>query len=487
MVLMENLMRFRHNVMNVTSISAFEGIRGGMNQNCKDVYFIRLLGVDDLLISDVEKMDREMGEGMKSGRVIYRRMLSLPSGCCPDEITDYEGFYRAWMKRDKESISTKVLTDDAEYAALLANGLKRVLNIYAASKMVSASMEKNFIIKMLYWHDFVLKDLIKQWNPKQSVKIVLSNIEKKQEYLFTCLLTFLGCDILLLQSEKDISGEDEALGLSQKVIRGSFAKIKLPDPAKKSVSEKDPASAVKPAFAAKPVTAAKPVSTVKPASAAKPVSTVKPASAAKPVSTVKPSAAAKSASTEEKSFEQLALLASSVVLIGIHDKKGDMLGTGSGIMIGTGGYILTNSHVASGGSFYSIRIEEDETVYSTDELIKYNSVLDLAVLRIEKRLRPLPIYSGKKKLVRGQKVVAIGSPLGLFNSVSDGIISGFRKIDGVDMIQFTAPTSHGSSGGALLNMYGEVIGISTAGFDNAQNINLAVGYESIHPFIKGFT
>ena len=164
-----------------------------------------------------------------------------------------------------------------------------------------------------------------------------------------------------------------------------------------------------------------------------------------------------------------------------------MLGTGSGIMIGTGGYILTNSHVASGGSFYSIRIEEDETVYSTDELIKYNSVLDLAVLRIEKRLRPLPIYSGKKKLVRGQKVVAIGSPLGLFNSVSDGIISGFRKIDGVDMIQFTAPTSHGSSGGALLNMYGEVIGISTAGFDNAQNINLAVGYESIHPFIKGFT
>ncbi len=469
MVLMENLMRFRHNVMNVTSISAFEGIRGGMNQNCKDVYFIRLLGVDDLLISDVEKMDREMGEGMKSGRVIYRRMLSLPSGCCPDEITDYEGFYRAWMKRDKESVSTKALTDDAEYAALLANGLKRVLNIYAASKTVSASMEKNFIIKMLYWHDFVLKDLIKHWNPKQSVKIVLSNIEKKQEYLFTCLLTFLGCDILLLQSEKDISGEDEALGLSQKVIRGSFAKINLPAPAKKSVSEKDQTSA------AKPVTAAKPVSTVK------------PASAAKPVSTVKPSAAAKSASTEEKSFEQLALLASSVVLIGIHDKKGDMLGTGSGIMIGTGGYILTNSHVASGGSFYSIRIEEDETVYSTDELIKYNSVLDLAVLRIEKRLRPLPIYSGKKKLVRGQKVVAIGSPLGLFNSVSDGIISGFRKIDGVDMIQFTAPTSHGSSGGALLNMYGEVIGISTAGFDNAQNINLAVGYESIHPFIKGFT
>ena len=54
------------------------------------------------------------------------------------------------------------------------------------------------------------------------------------------------------------------------------------------------------------------------------------------------------------------------------------------------------------------------------------------------------------------------------------------------MIQFTAPISHGSSGGALLNMNGEVIGISTAGMDHGQNINLAVGYEYINSFIQGF-
>lgn len=100
-------------------------------------------------------------------------------------------------------------------------------------------------------------------------------------------------------------------------------------------------------------------------------------------------------------------------------------------------------HTGSGGCFYSVRIEEDQQVYTTDEVIKYNSVFD-------------------------------------------GIISGFRKVDGVDMIQFTAPISHGSSGGAVLNMYGEVIGISTAGVDSGQNINLAVGYECIHPFIRGF-
>lgn len=133
-----------------------------------------------------------------------------------------------------------------------------------------------------------------------------------------------------------------------------------------------------------------------------------------------------------------------------------------------------------------MRIEDDETVYPTDEIIKYNADLDLAVLRIQRELQVLPIYDGRKKLVRGQKVVAIGSPLGLFNSVSDGIISGFRQINDVDMIQFTAPISHGSSGGAVLNMAGELIGISTAGFDQGQNINLAVGYENIRLFARGF-
>ena len=58
---------------------------------------------------------------------------------------------------------------------------------------------------------------------------------------------------------------------------------------------------------------------------------------------------------------------------------GDIIGTGSGIMIGKNGFILTNNHVASGGRFYSVRIEDDEEVYTTTEVIKYNSITDLAV------------------------------------------------------------------------------------------------------------
>ena len=337
---------------------------------------------------------------------------------------------------------------------MLGTGLRKVTELYFSGKEANESLEKNFVVKLLYWHDFLLRDIIVEWNSKMSVKLVLSNIVKSQEYLFCYLLTLLGYDVLLLQSEADISEKEEAWQLSRKIRLGEFGKIDLMEPE----------------------------ANLKPVSAKKPVNASKPVSAKKPVNAAKPAAALK-----EKSFEELALLASSVVLIAIHAPDGDVIGTGSGIMIGRDGYILTNSHVASGGRFYSIRIEDDDTVYSTDELIKYHSVLDLAVLRIDRKLNPLSIYQGNKKLVRGQKVVAIGSPLGLFNSVSDGIVSGFRKIDGVDMIQFTAPTSHGSSGGAVLNMYGEVIGISTAGFDHAQNINLAVGYESIRPFIKGFT
>jgi len=188
----------------------------------------------------------------------------------------------------------------------------------------------------------------------------------------------------------------------------------------------------------------------------------------------------------EMSFEQLAQLASSVVMIMVHDKKGEAFASGSGIMIGRKGYILTNNHVLSEGSYFTVRIENDDNSYRTEQIIKYNQLLDLAVIRIDRELVPLPVYNGPQKLVRGQKVVAIGSPLGLFNSVSDGIIAGFRVLDEVDMIQFTAPTSPGSSGGAVLNMYGEVIGISTAGAPGAQGINWAVGYEFINLFTQGF-
>ena len=178
-------------------------------------------------------------------------------------------------------------------------------------------------------------------------------------------------------------------------------------------------------------------------------------------------------------------MASSVVMLKVFDARDQCFKTGSGVIIHDAGYILTNFHVAAGGRYYGVLLEDEPDVFYTDALIKYHQDLDLAILRMEKSRRPIPVYRGPSALVRGQKVVAIGSPLGLFNTVSDGIISGFRTVGARTMIQFTAPTSHGSSGGALLDLHGNLIGIITAGFDDGQNLNLAVDYQAILAFSGG--
>lgn len=190
---------------------------------------------------------------------------------------------------------------------------------------------------------------------------------------------------------------------------------------------------------------------------------------------------------KEVSFEEVAKLANSVVMINVYDRYKKNIASGSGVIISEKGYILTNLHVIEDGYYFGISLEEQEEEYRTYKIVKYNSSHDLALIKLDKvGLKKIDIYSGEKELVRGQKVVAIGSPLGLFNSVSDGIISGFRDIDGTEMIQFTAPISSGSSGGALLNLKGELIGVITAGFNRGQNINLAVNYKLINKFIENF-
>lgn len=523
---MENIMRFRHNAMQVNSLSAFMGMKGGVRQNCKDVYFVRLIGTNATLMSDIRQMDYRMTERMEQRQdLIYRRINCLPAPGSTADAAYYERCYQAFLDAHKQTASSKTLKGDASYARLLASGLQTALKLYKTERpQMSASMEKNFVVKMLFWQDALLSDIMTCWHEQLSVKLVLSNITKQQEYFFAYLLTLLGCDVLLLQSGTDISPKEDALNLSQKVKNGSFQQIVIPEYNKAEIlteirqsscpsgnalhsgaqavsqnvrfsaagTSTDTSGPIVLKIPPRPGSSKAAGSSASSISPGRPVSAVKPSFTAAPcpAATAKPSAshdrAVSGSYPVEKNFEELAQLASSVVLIAIHNQNGNVIGTGSGIMIGRDGYILTNNHVASGGKYYSVRIEDDETTYSTDELIKYHSTLDLAIIRINRMLRPLPVYKGAKSLVRGQKVVAIGSPLGLFNSVSDGIISGFRKIDGVDMIQFTAPISRGSSGGAVLNMYGEVIGMSTAGIDSGQNINLAMGYECINRFISGF-
>lgn len=494
--------KVRYNVTEVSSISAFADRRGGAGGDYKEVYFVRMLGhpTEAVYIEEIRKMDRLLSKQAAEGQLRYQRVSGLPRLSAPEDVSMYSGCYDLWTGNSRRTLGLKAAEQDEERKAVLGYACGEALRLFKQlTPQATASMEKNFAVKLMFWADQVGQELLQGSWKDQSRKLVLQDVTKKQEYLFAFFMTLLGVDVLLLQYQSDIGADLERLNLSKKTVLGAFASLSIP-----AYEPYVPAPAV-PAHTARrqnPGTAAsrdrRPLQVRKAGEPGRISSGAGTASrtgaapaAGRPVrpapGTGSPVQTSGSLARRELDFEELARLASSVVMISVHDRGGKTLGNGSGIMIGEEGYILTNHHVATGGRFYSVRIEDDEKDYRTDEIIKYNSVLDLAVIRIDRRLRPLPIYSGVRKLVRGQKVVAIGSPLGLFNSVSDGIISGFRVINDVDMIQFTAPISHGSSGGAVLNMYGEVIGISTAGFDNGQNINLAVGYEFISQFVRGFT
>lgn len=454
---MNALINYRHNTVSIQSLETFLDIKGSCVNGQRDVYFVRALGEAPHMPETVQALDEKMSAGTAQGGPHYLRLPELPKLTSPEDTAFYAQAYDRW--RSGGSIQLKTPYPNANFSPVLGRATDEVLVKYKSIKAgATETIAKNYAVKLWYWMDCLLKDVISQWSETSCVKIVADNVQKEQPYLFYYMLTLLGCDVLLLNTQADIEITPSLKSLSASLTLGAYGHSPIP-----AFSKPRPQA---------------PPPTARTAKASRPVPTLRPAGVHKP--------APAASQSQEKSFEELASLASSIVMIAVHDEKGEPVGTGSGIMIGRKGFILTNHHVVRGGHFFSVRIEDDEQVYPTDEVIKYNSNLDLAVIRIQRELTALPIYDGRKKLVRGQKVVAIGSPLGLFNSVSDGIISGFRQIDDVDMIQFTAPISHGSSGGAVLNMAGEIIGISTAGIDQGQNINLAVSYESIRLFAKGF-
>lgn len=490
---------YRHNVMEINSLEAFVGIKGGVSNGVRDVYFVRMLGENTSLLSDVTTLDERMYREMKNGMKKYHRINSLPVPTDAKDAEKYGEIYAKWQAEKTIQFTGRSLSPDLEKC--MANACTRVVECYTQSKgNASETMIKNLMVKIFYWFDQIDRAVFTNWDDKSNIKIIASNVIKDHEYLFCLFLTFLGCDVLLIQNQKDVTVADALKAFSKEFVIGGFGNGKLGEynPAVLERKYADMQRAAETNRTMNNINVSAASNTVSGNNMNSggmnrlvipehPGRKKTPAPAAPAAGNIRSgNAPAANQGRREKSFEELAQLAASIVLIAIHDSTGEVIGTGSGIMIGRNGYILTNNHVASGGRFYSVRIEDDDQVYKTGEVIKYNPSTDLAVIRIDRVLDPLPIYNGKDKLVRGQKVVAIGSPLGLFNSVSDGIISGFRKINDVDMIQFTAPISHGSSGGAVLNMYGEVVGISTAGIDSGQNINLAIGYENILPFAGGF-
>jgi fibronectin type 3 domain-containing protein len=165
---------------------------------------------------------------------------------------------------------------------------------------------------------------------------------------------------------------------------------------------------------------------------------------------------------------------SMLMLVTYIDDTDEPEATGSGFIAFSSDILITNYHVVE-GSLYIYAIDDDDNIYELSRVIIASQEKDIAILRFSNptKLTPLTLDDSRSYL-RGQPIVAIGSPGGVINTVSTGIISAIFEDSGISNIQFTAPISPGSSGGALFNDDGEVIGITSSYYENGQNMNYAV-------------
>lgn len=163
----------------------------------------------------------------------------------------------------------------------------------------------------------------------------------------------------------------------------------------------------------------------------------------------------------------------SVVFIGITATTTDFFGqdqtqtgSGSGIIISTDGYIVTNFHVVDGSEAITVKLNDGKSY--TAKLIGKDAQTDLAVIKIDAKNLKAAVYGDSSKLEVGDTALAIGNPLGTENgSLTVGVISALNRVIAIEnfsmnLIQTDAAVNPGNSGGALANIYGEVIGIVNA-------------------------
>ena len=158
-----------------------------------------------------------------------------------------------------------------------------------------------------------------------------------------------------------------------------------------------------------------------------------------------------------------------ILALGAND---DTLALGSGFIVRESGVIVTNFHVLRGASGAAVLLPSKER-FTRVSVIDADSALDLALLKIPGA--GLPVLQTRTTTPRvGEKVITIGSPLGLSQTVSEGIVSATRMIGGHEVVQITAPISHGSSGGAVLDADGRVFAVSTSLLAEGQALNFAI-------------
>lgn len=169
-------------------------------------------------------------------------------------------------------------------------------------------------------------------------------------------------------------------------------------------------------------------------------------------------------------------------------------GLGSGFIIHEDGYLITNFHVIENNAKISIEAyhqtgdQLERKTYTKVRIIGMNKFADLALLRImdndAPKFKSVPLV-GEDALAVGERVFAVGSPLGLERTVTEGIVSTkTRQIQGALYMQTSTPINPGNSGGPLFNLRGEVVGVTNMKITTGEGLGFAIPASAVKFFLK---
>ena len=174
--------------------------------------------------------------------------------------------------------------------------------------------------------------------------------------------------------------------------------------------------------------------------------------------------------TPRNAEELFAELAPSIARILVADANGNPVASGSGVVIDRA-TVITNCHVTSRGPRINVLVGKESYAATIDVA---DEEFDLCRLGVAGLSAPAVTIGSVSALRTGQTVYALGAPLGLNLTLSNGIVSSLREVPGGTVIQTTAPVSPGSSGGGLFDSGGQLVGINTFQNRFGQNLNFAV-------------
>lgn len=173
-------------------------------------------------------------------------------------------------------------------------------------------------------------------------------------------------------------------------------------------------------------------------------------------------------------------IAPSVLVLEVHSAAGEVIALGSGFVISEG-RVVTNAHVCNAGEVY---VEVGPAKIPAQPEAK-DVVNDLCILKVGAELGSKPLSLAAADPSPGDTIYVLGNPEGLSRTISSGLVSAVRTLDGKPAIQISAAISHGSSGSPVLNSEGEVVGVVSSMLSEGQNLNFAVPVRLLNELLTG--